>query len=116
MVVDGINILAPSRKAEGIPRVRNIFSLSVEKEQDGVERDGRTCLARPNSRTGTRNRGKTSFFCSVDHEQHWQPFPVDPYSAISDDHSVRPVRAMYRFAVIQNSTIQPQRLMKKYPK
>ena len=24
------------------------------------------------------------FSCSADHEQHWQPYPVDPYSAICD--------------------------------
>ena len=23
----------------------------------------------------------------ADHEQDWQPYPVDPYSAISDDHT-----------------------------
>ena len=26
------------------------------------------------------------FRCSADHEQDWQPHPVDPYSAIRDDH------------------------------
>ena len=26
------------------------------------------------------------FPCSADHEQDWQPYPVDPYSAICDDH------------------------------
>ena len=25
--------------------------------------------------------------CSADHEQDWQPYPVDPYSAICDDHT-----------------------------
>ena len=25
--------------------------------------------------------------CSADHEQDWQPYPVDPYSAICDDHA-----------------------------
>ena len=24
---------------------------------------------------------------SADHEQDWQPYPVDPYSAICDDHT-----------------------------
>ena len=43
-------------------------------------------LARPNSqaRTGT---GEYYFPCSADHEQDWQPYPVDPYSAICDDHT-----------------------------
>ena len=27
------------------------------------------------------------FPCSADHEQDWQPDPVDPYSAICDDHT-----------------------------
>ena len=27
------------------------------------------------------------FSCSAHHEQDWQPYPVDPYSAICDDHT-----------------------------
>ena len=27
------------------------------------------------------------FPCSADHEQDWQPYPVDPYSAICNDHT-----------------------------
>ena len=27
---------------------------------------------------------------SADHEQDWQPYPVDPYSAICDDHTYIP--------------------------
>ena len=27
------------------------------------------------------------FPCSADHEQDWQPYPVDPYSAKCDDHT-----------------------------
>ena len=34
------------------------------------------------------DRGKNIYFpCSADHEQDWQPYPVDPYSAICDDHT-----------------------------
>ena len=29
-----------------------------------------------------RGQGKTHFPCSADHEQDWQPYPVDPYPAI----------------------------------
>ena len=36
------------------------------------------------ARTGT---GEYSSSSSADHEQDWQPYPVDPYSAICDDHS-----------------------------
>ena len=27
------------------------------------------------------------FSSSADHEQYWQPYTVDPYSALSDDHT-----------------------------
>ena len=33
-----------------------------------------------------RGQGNTHFPCSADHEQDWQPYPVDPYPAICDDH------------------------------
>ena len=29
-----------------------------------------------------RGQGDIHFPCSADHEQDWQPYPVDPYSAI----------------------------------
>ena len=34
-----------------------------------------------------REQGNIHFPCSADHEQDGQPYPVDPYSAISDDHT-----------------------------
>ena len=34
-----------------------------------------------------RGQGNIHFPCSADHEQDWQPHPVDPYSAICDDHT-----------------------------
>ena len=33
-----------------------------------------------------RGQGDVHFPCSAYHEQDWQPYPVDPYSAICDDH------------------------------
>ena len=70
---------------------RNPVSKHQIQPEDGDEqadagRDGRTRLARPNSqaRTGT---GEYYFPCSADHEQDWQPYPVDPYSAKCDDHT-----------------------------
>ena len=76
-----------ARESGGTPRVSTISSLSVENEQADTGRDGRTCLAAgPNSqaRTGTE---KKHFLRSADHGQDWQPYPVDPYSAICDDHT-----------------------------
>ena len=32
-----------------------------------------------------RGEGKIHFPCSADHEQDWQPYPVDPLSAKCDD-------------------------------
>ena len=34
-----------------------------------------------------RGQGNFHFPCSADHEQDWRPYPVDPYSAICDDHT-----------------------------
>ena len=36
-----------------------------------------------------RGQGNIHFPCSADHEQDWQPCPVDPYSATCDDHTYR---------------------------
>ena len=61
MAVGGINNEMDSdAKAKVIPRVNTRLRLSVENEQADAGRDGRTCLARPDSqaRTGT---GKNSF-------------------------------------------------------
>ena len=81
---EGCCCLETLRESTGeIPRLSTRFSLSMENEQANAGRDGRTCLARPNSqpRTGT---GKCSLSCLADHEQDWQPYPIDPYSAIYD--------------------------------
>ena len=32
-----------------------------------------------------RGHGEAYFPCLADHEQNWQPYPVDPYSAESTD-------------------------------
>ena len=34
-----------------------------------------------------RGQEDIHFPCSADHEQDWLPYPVDPYSAICDDHT-----------------------------
>ena len=34
-----------------------------------------------------RGQGNVHFPCSADHEQDWQPYPVDLYSTICDDHT-----------------------------
>ena len=34
-----------------------------------------------------RGQGNINFPCSADHEQDWQPYPVDPYSGYMCDHT-----------------------------
>ena len=34
-----------------------------------------------------RGQGSADFPCSADHEQNWQSYPVNPCSAIGDDHT-----------------------------
>ena len=46
-------------------------------EQADAERDCRTRLARRNSQARTGTGKKTFSLCSADHEQDWQPYPVD---------------------------------------
>ena len=50
-----------------------------------LTRDG---TAEPVSRNQSlRHVRNINFPCSSDHEEDWQPYPVDPYSAICDDHT-----------------------------
>ena len=57
-------------------------------EMSRLTRDG---TAEPVSRDQilrhARGQGNIIFPCSADHEQDWQPYPVDPYFAICDDHT-----------------------------
>ena len=62
------------------------FNLSMENEHADAGRDGRTRLGKPNSRRD-RRQGNVHFPCSADHEQDWQPYPVDPYAATCDGHT-----------------------------
>ena len=34
-----------------------------------------------------RGQGNVHFPCSTDHDQDWQPYPVDPYSSYMFDHT-----------------------------
>ena len=52
-----------------------------------LTRDGTTePVSRDQILRHARGQGDIHFPCSADHEQDWQPYPVDPYSAIYDDH------------------------------
>ena len=53
-----------------------------------LTRDGTTePVSRDQIVRHVRGQGNINFPCSADHEQDWQPYPVDPYSAIYSDHT-----------------------------
>ena len=79
-------IWTPPRNSGGIPKASTRFSLSMEMSR--LPRNG---TAEPVSRDQilrhARGQGNVHFPYSADHEQDWQPYPVDPYSATCDDHT-----------------------------
>ena len=64
------------------------LNTSLSMEMSRLTRNG---TAEPVSRDQifrhARGQGNIYFPCSADHEQDWQPYPVDPYSTICDDHT-----------------------------
>ena len=63
-----------------------IFSLSMEISR--LTRDGTAeTVSRDQTLRHERGQGNISFPCSADHEQDWQPYPVDPYSCYMCDHT-----------------------------
>ena len=68
---------------------RNPVSKHHIQPEYGISRLTRDRTAEPVSRDQilrhARGQGNIHFPCSADHEQDWQPYPVDPYSAICDD-------------------------------
>ena len=43
-----------------------------------------------------RGQGNINFPCSTDHEQDWQPYPVDPYSCYMCNHTYIQVQRVRR--------------------
>ena len=54
-----------------------------------LTRDGTAeAVSRDQTLRRERGQGNIHFPCSADHDQDWQPHPVDPYSCyIYDDHT-----------------------------
>ena len=50
-----------------------------------------------------RGQENIHFPCSADHEQDWQPYPVDPYSAICNDHTY-----IYTYSYIKYRAQNPE--------
>ena len=67
-------------------KVSTRFSLSMERNR--LTRDGTPePVSQDQNLRQARGQGNINFPCSADHEQDWQPYPVDPYSAICDDRT-----------------------------
>ena len=68
--------------------IRLIHTLAICEDHTYMSRLTQDGTAEPVSRNQIFRReweqGNIHFPCSADHEQDWQPFPVDLYSAIRD--------------------------------
>ena len=77
-------------------------------EMSRLARDG---TAEPVSRDQIlrreREQGNINFPCSADHEQDWQPYPVDPYSCYICDHRIHIYNRHQKKDKTVNSGIQP---------
>ena len=67
--------------------------------------------------SGTNSGGREiniHFPCSTNHEQDWQPYPVDPYSCYStcDEHTYRHTYCTYSF--VNQSTYEVLVLYQAY--
>ena len=71
--------------------------------------DGRIRLSRGQSLRRERGQRITHFICSADPKQDWQPYPVDPYSSMSDDHTYIHIYMTVNYPDVHNieySTVQ----------
>ena len=92
MAYDGFKEINGRRRGTREESHNNIstrFSLSMEMSR--LTRDG---TAEPVSQDQILRRehgqgNNIHFPCSADHEQDWQPYPVDPYSCYMCDHTYR---------------------------
>ena len=79
-------------------------------ETSRLTRDG---TAEPVSRDKilrhARGQGNIHFPCSADHEQDWQPYPVDPYSAICDDHTYIHTHMVFTRRVPRGSVLSQEK-------
>ena len=63
------------------------FSLSMEMSR--LTRDGTAeAVSRDQILRHERGQENIDFSCSADHEQDWQPYPVDPYSCYMCDRII----------------------------
>ena len=94
MTYGNINKWTLPRKSGGIPWVSTRFSLSIEMSR--LTRNGTAePVLRDQILRRERGQGNDYFPCSVDHAQDWQPYPVDPYCPIHEDHTYSTMMALH---------------------
>ena len=75
-------------------------------EMSRLTRDGTAeTVSRDQILKRNRVQGNIHFPCSAEHEQDWQPYPVDPYSCYTCDHTsihIRGCQSVTYFAGQEN--------------
>ena len=75
-------------------------------------RDGRTRLARLKSQARMKTRKYFHFPCSADREQDCQPYPVDLYFAICDDHLyIHTAEVLQQYITLVQNSVRKWRLI-----
>ena len=76
----------------------------VENGQTDAGGDGRTSIfSQIRILRSERGQGKNHLPCSADHNQNWQPHPVDPCSALYHGNIfIHPVSELYKHLCCRN--------------
>ena len=79
-------VVVLNKKMDAAAEKNTRFSLSIKMSR--LTRDGTTKpVSRDQILRRERGQGNINFPFSVDHEQDWRPYPVDPYSCYICDHT-----------------------------
>ena len=54
-----------------------------------------------------RGQGNINFPCSADHEQDWQPYPVDPYSCYMCTHTSTKILQLLQLLLLYYQDTKP---------
>ena len=55
-----------------------------------------------------RGQGNFVFFCSANHVQDWQPYPVDPYSCYMGDHTIHTSEVGFQNSTPNRYPMEPE--------
>ena len=89
------------------PMNKHQIQYECEDRAARLTRDG---TAEPFSRDQILRRergpGNLHFPCSADHEQDWQPYTVDPYYVLSNDHTYKYINT-YVLKYLKSESFEP---------